>query len=437
MIESYLMGIRRILYSLLAACVLVGAIYTGNRFRAWKHRSLLEDADKLRLKGKWPEMEKILRSALRFGGSDDAWRSLAQALIRQGRIEESLDAARKCVRRGPGNAWNRVQLAEAALLSGDVELALRTVKEGLDSAADQGPQQTALEDLRRRSSPHVFELAWSFDKGEVPLKNGRAVVGLPTMATPFQTAEVSFRGAALRERFLLEGNWAARLDLGTAARFELRAKIRVRPGSLRPMMSSAPAGPSPRMEKYLGKTVHLDPQAPLARQVGEGCRKASPRESVECLNRWFRDHLRWDINSNAVSSEAVLHQGYGNCVDLAKAFTAISRAAGVPAREVRGIWVMLPDGKLSGHSWVEVHIPGPGWVPIEPGDMSSFGRIDANKVRLFHYGFQGDEALLLLGGDNVAEQRVRFIGGRLLEDSAISTLFGRIKGMLSPSTKAP
>lgn len=421
------MRIRRILGALLTACVLIGAGYAALRYRAWKHRALLEEAEGLRRQERWPEMEKTLQRALRFGGRDDAWRSLSQALIQLGRIEESLAAAKKSVRRGPENAWNRIQLAEAALLAGDLELVDRTVKDGLRSAPDPAVRQ-ALEDLRRRSSTHVFELTWSFKTAELGPEGDRVVIGLPTLATPFQTADVSFQGAALMEKFLLGGSWAARLNAGGAERFELETKVRVQPGSFRPKMRLAAEAPPADMDKYLGANAHMDPQGPLARRIAEGCRRASAQATVDCLNLWFRDHMKWAVSPGPSTSEELLRRGDGNCMDLARAFTVISRAAGVPAREVRGVWVSPSDGKVNGHSWAEVHLPGPGWVPLEPGDLSSLGRVDAIRIRLFHYGFEGDQPLFALNGNEVADARVRLVKGGPVEES--TGLFRRLKGFL-------
>ncbi|MEN8188252.1 MAG: transglutaminase domain-containing protein [Thermodesulfobacteriota bacterium] len=62
----------------------------------------------------------------------------------------------------------------------------------------------------------------------------------------------------------------------------------------------------------------------------------------------------------------------GKCTDIHSVFVALSRAAGVPAREVFG----LRQGKKEEqditkwqHCWAEFYLPGYGWVPVDPADV--------------------------------------------------------------------
>lgn len=62
----------------------------------------------------------------------------------------------------------------------------------------------------------------------------------------------------------------------------------------------------------------------------------------------------------------------GKCADIHSVYVALSRAAGVPAREVFGI----RQGKKSPedittwqHCWAEFYLPGYGWFPVDPADV--------------------------------------------------------------------
>ena len=64
--------------------------------------------------------------------------------------------------------------------------------------------------------------------------------------------------------------------------------------------------------------------------------------------------------------------GSGSCRDLAMLMIAVLRSRGIAARFVSG-YVHLPDDDdeddLTGgntHAWVQVYVPGPGWVDFDP-----------------------------------------------------------------------
>ena len=63
--------------------------------------------------------------------------------------------------------------------------------------------------------------------------------------------------------------------------------------------------------------------------------------------------------------------GSGSCRDLAVLMIAALRTRGIAARFVSG-YLHLPDddddGAVGGntHAWVQVYVPGPGWVDFDP-----------------------------------------------------------------------
>ncbi len=62
----------------------------------------------------------------------------------------------------------------------------------------------------------------------------------------------------------------------------------------------------------------------------------------------------------------------GKCADIHSVYVALARAAGVPAREVFGIRQgKLPTQDITSwqHCWAEFHLPGYGWVVVDPGDV--------------------------------------------------------------------
>lgn len=69
---------------------------------------------------------------------------------------------------------------------------------------------------------------------------------------------------------------------------------------------------------------------------------------------------------------ALLKKPGGKCTDISSVYVAVARAAGVPAREVFGVRLgkkAEEDVTTWQHCWVEVFIPGAGWVPTDPADV--------------------------------------------------------------------
>jgi transglutaminase-like putative cysteine protease len=72
--------------------------------------------------------------------------------------------------------------------------------------------------------------------------------------------------------------------------------------------------------------------------------------------------------------DGVITAGRGVCQDFAHVYLALCRQNGLAARYVSG-WLFEPDheGPVESHAWVEVNIPGLGWVeedPTHPGGVS-------------------------------------------------------------------
>jgi transglutaminase-like putative cysteine protease len=66
----------------------------------------------------------------------------------------------------------------------------------------------------------------------------------------------------------------------------------------------------------------------------------------------------------------ILERGKGVCSDYAILYTALLRAAGIPARLSAGIpvyTILFEDEKEidTGHAWVEIQLPGYGWIPVD------------------------------------------------------------------------
>ena len=160
------------------------------------------------------------------------------------------------------------------------------------------------------------------------------------------------------------------------------------------------------VKKYLKATSHIPTDGiikGLADRIVQG--KTDRFEKVKAIYNWctshtFRDSKVIGCGSGDVGKmvtkkqvEDVYKNGYfgGKCTDLSSLFTAITRAAGIPAREVFGIRLgkshfskALGKSDDKGfatistwqHCRAEYYIPGAGWIPTDPADITKLELVE-------------------------------------------------------------
>jgi hypothetical protein len=88
------------------------------------------------------------------------------------------------------------------------------------------------------------------------------------------------------------------------------------------------------------------------------------------------------------------HQtGSGDCTDYADLMIALTRAAGISARFVEGVTYGTDgyyDEGQTKHDWLEVYLPGSGWVPMDP----TWGE---NEADVYFAGMSPDHIIVTKG----------------------------------------
>ncbi len=101
-----------------------------------------------------------------------------------------------------------------------------------------------------------------------------------------------------------------------------------------------------------------------------------PLKKAQKIYNYIARNIYYDFaraeekNYEFMDSSEILKVGKGVCADYAILYTAMLRASGIPARIIAGIPVMLILGEKDqeldvGHAWVEVKLPGYGWIPVD------------------------------------------------------------------------
>jgi transglutaminase-like putative cysteine protease len=133
--------------------------------------------------------------------------------------------------------------------------------------------------------------------------------------------------------------------------------------------------PEQYIESADGRIVAL--AAELAEDQSTACDKA----------RTYYDYIGDNLSYAGYQPDdngalATLEDLAGDCTDFVDLLVALNRAAGIPARFIEGVTCCTNGDYVEGetkHSWLEVYLPGIGWVPMDP----TWGREESDRERYF------------------------------------------------------
>ncbi|MBL1243459.1 MAG: transglutaminase domain-containing protein [Sulfurimonas sp.] len=145
------------------------------------------------------------------------------------------------------------------------------------------------------------------------------------------------------------------------------------------------------VQLYLEPTSHIPTSGKVALKSKELTAGITDRfEKVQAIYDWVTEVTFRDpsvIGCGVGDAGKMMDSGYfgGKCTDVSSLFVAFLRAVGVPAREVFGIRLGkssfsnvlgksdkngLADISSRQHCRVEYYIPGAGWIPSDPADVT-------------------------------------------------------------------
>jgi len=107
--------------------------------------------------------------------------------------------------------------------------------------------------------------------------------------------------------------------------------------------------------------------------------------AVQLLGEFVYDYLDYTFENEyfngTLSASAIFSLKEGVCDEYAVLFMSLARAVGIPVRYVTGYSYgnVLELGDFGPHAWVEVYVPGHGWIGMDP-TYGQFGWSDASHV---------------------------------------------------------
>jgi transglutaminase-like putative cysteine protease len=111
--------------------------------------------------------------------------------------------------------------------------------------------------------------------------------------------------------------------------------------------------------------------------------KANLCEKSRAFYDFVGDNMAYvGYNPGDIGAAAALETLGGDCTEFTDLSIALNRAAGIPARYFTGVTCCTDMGYREGenkHNWLDVNLPGSGWVPIDP----TWGRFSSDRERYF------------------------------------------------------
>lgn len=124
-------------------------------------------------------------------------------------------------------------------------------------------------------------------------------------------------------------------------------------------------------EEFILSELHIESANPqimaLAGELSQG--KNTACQQVRAFYDYIGNELVYTYNGENWGAQAALGPMGADCTEFASLLVALSRAEGIPARYFEGLLYLKAETKSLArmeHAWVDVYMPGIGWVSLDP-----------------------------------------------------------------------
>jgi tetratricopeptide (TPR) repeat protein len=359
-----------------------------------------EMANRLGREKKYAEALEPARKAVKLAPNNEAILMLVSEIeYRTGHFADGLDHAQQALKINDRSGVGYLLAAANAYGNEEPELALEYCRKVLKmgpAAVGKGLYHDA-ELYEGLLVPKTYTITWKLEPSNLdgPTRstlNGNIDVALPKDNLPYQKVAVQVKGAANTRVVKGEVNDVLHVIRQGDKPFQVITTVTVTPTSYKKKLEKAGQGTlPPEARAYLGPAEALDPASPKLQKVAlELKSKTSSVETVRAIIAWMKKNIEYKLQEKKITKldfknvEEILERRHAECRGYTTLFTALCRAAGVPARPVWGILFQPRDqGGFVSHNWNEVYITGCGWVPVDPQKPESFGWLPTTHVRVF------------------------------------------------------
>jgi transglutaminase-like putative cysteine protease len=122
-------------------------------------------------------------------------------------------------------------------------------------------------------------------------------------------------------------------------------------------------------------------------------KEPTPIDALIKFSHWLVERIRYDITVESSSVDEALLAGAGDCGPRARIMLQFCDAIGIPTKSIGGASLRFEDGGIdrinfavksirsNSHAWLEVDIPGLGWLEIEPAAQDKTFKVEFHRIQ--------------------------------------------------------
>jgi hypothetical protein len=363
-------------------------------------QELLQEAQKHLNAQKLDDAVGVLKKIVRLAPTNDRHLAVLSDLERQsGKFADGIEHAQQAIKLNDRVPQYLILVAANAYNLHDLDRA----REYCDKVLKRGESEVgpaAFRDAKTIAdmlNPQTYTITWTLDpqKGQITQPGNALVVTVPKADLPYQTATYEVTGAQSFRVVKSDVNDLMYIVPKGKQTIQLVTKVTVSPHAFKLTMAKRTEGPFPAaVRTFLGASESIDPKSAKLVAVAAPLKGTNDAETARNILEWMRKNIKYRLQKSGIGDldfktmEEIVDRGHAECRGYTLLYTALCRAAGVPARPVWGLAKLpatdaKPKGDFASHNWCEVYVNGLGWVPVDPQKPESFGLQPTAHLRFY------------------------------------------------------
>jgi tetratricopeptide (TPR) repeat protein len=383
---------------LLVALVLASASFAFGQDNSEEAQKLVEQAQELAKAQKFAEALPLMKKAIQLAPRNDLYLAMVSDYeLKAGKYADGVEHALQAIKLNDKVGAYYVLVAANSV--GDQEL--DRAREYCELVLKKGPTEFGAGPcndamvVQNLLLAKTYTLYWNLDPQKGRFVDGKFAIAIPKGELPYQT--VTYEIGDVRSHKLVKGDVNDILYVvpqGTKP-FSLTVKATVQLYSFKKELAKAAAKPLPEEARvYLGASESINPKSPTLAKVVADLKSDSNLETARNILGWMKKNIEYKLDKKPITEldfktvDEIVERGHAECRGYSMLFTALCRAAGIPARPVWGLTRVSPGqdqrfGDIASHNWAEVYFSGVGWVPVDPQRPETLGCLPTSCIRIF------------------------------------------------------